>query len=125
MEGLSDPKRTACVDGNDARALLACDETRELWTKILEGLCACLHAQQSRNFLPSIDHGRIGYFVKEWVDDVHAPAVAAYPRFQAALSGFVRAWKDPTSLAAGFGPEGVPSLPQVALEMTSPQVVPT
>ena len=90
MEGASDPRRTACVDAEDAQAILACDETREAWTKVLQGLTACLHAQQSNGFLPSIDHGRVGYFIKKWNDDVHAPAVAAHPHFRAALAGCAR-----------------------------------
>ena len=100
--GYSDPKETACVDAHDIEYVLACEETRATWTSILDSLTACLHAQQRKSFLPSIDHGRIDYFVKEWVDDMHAPLVAAYPQFQSALQGFVQAWQGASGSRPGW-----------------------
>ena len=103
--GFSDPKETACVDARDIDYVLTCEETRSTWTLILDILTACLHTQQCKSFLPSIDHGRIDYFVKEWVDATHAPLVAAYPQFQAALQRFVHAWEG----ASASGPSRKPA----------------
>ena len=101
--GFSDPQETACTNVQDIAYVLACEETRAPWTKIFEGLTACLHIQKTKSFLPSIDHGRIDYFVKEWIDGDHEPLVAEYPQFHSALHGFVEAWDQAEAPPPGRG----------------------
>ena len=49
--------------------------------------------QRSRHVLPSIDHGRVKFFLKEWRDGgVSAAAAAEHPAFAAALRRFAVAW---------------------------------
>lgn len=88
-EGMSDPCNTAVKDAVDAAFVLK-QPTAETWTALLEVLAAALRARGSRRVFPSIDHGRIDFFLKEWSE-----YRAILPSgFAAALDQFGQAWRD-------------------------------
>ena len=89
-----DSNRTACASASDVTSVLANDETRDIWTKILEGMTACLRTQNTKSILPSIDHRRIDYFCHEWSSQEYKAVMeGAQPEFAAAAARFVSAWQ--------------------------------
>lgn len=102
-EGFSDPRCTAVVDLDDVRFVLASTETREAWEPILEGLVDALRVQKTKRFLPSIDHGRIDFFCKEWSAEEYQEVMAGYPRFRDACDAFCREWVTLSAPAGAVG----------------------
>ena len=94
--GNADPRNTAVLNTNDARFVLGNAETRTAWIAVLQGLGSAIRAQRSRSVLPSIDHGRVEFFVKEWRDErLFAPAVRDHADFAEALKLFTASWQQP------------------------------
>ena len=57
-----------------------------VWTETLELLAEALRARKSRRVFPSIDHGRIDFFCKEWSSADYREAMQAAPAFARARS---------------------------------------
>ena len=94
--GVNDPRRTAVESFEDARNVLAAPSVR-VWAELLDALADALNERKSRAVFPSIDHGRIGYFIEEWAcDEYQKEARRAAPDFATAFERFASAWKAAT-----------------------------
>ena len=60
------------------------------WTSVLTLLANALTEQKSSEAIPPIDHGRINYFLKQWMS--YASVTKKYPQFHTALMSFHDAW---------------------------------
>ena len=93
-EGRSDMQQVAVKSVDDVTFVLAAP-TCVLWVKALQLLAEAVREQRSRSVFPSIDHGRIGFFLEEWAASEYRGAIVSInPDFQAALDAFTSAWKD-------------------------------
>jgi len=92
-EGMNDYRQTAVTNDEDAVHVLTSESTRLLWQQVLAGLGKALRAQRSKKAFPTIDHGRIDYFCREWSATGRQQAIAAFPEFAASLASFVEAWR--------------------------------
>eukprot|EP00438_Fugacium_kawagutii_P031343 Skav215367 [mRNA] locus=scaffold1391:795354:795860:- [translate_table: standard] len=72
--GLSDPNQTRITSAN---AVDLCKQpTAEDWRRCLEKICDLLEARgkpPDDHVLPSVDHGRVGWFVKFWTNYSKSP----------------------------------------------------
>lgn len=100
-EGISDPCSTAVKGRADIQYVLASHMLLD-WTAILEALATALRERGSRRVFPSIDHGRIDYFIREWSDDTHLAQLESAPQFAAAVAEFAKAWEVTASKGASF-----------------------
>ena len=90
-EGISDPFNTAVKDVADVVYILGAP-TLGTWAALLEALAAALRARGSRRVFPSIDHGRIDFFLREWGS---AEFRERMPHsFESAFDQFAQAWND-------------------------------
>ena len=94
-EGFSDPLNTAVKSPDDITHLLAAPTVSQ-WVAILNLLSEALRARQSRRVFPSIDHGRIEFFVKEWESAEYREHMRQRPDFAAAVDQFSSAWRRAT-----------------------------
>ena len=88
-EGISDPLNTAVKGVADVVFVLGAP-TLGTWTALLEVLAAALRARGSRRVFPSIDHGRIEFFLREWAEYREKMP----DRFASAFDQFAQAWTD-------------------------------
>ena len=88
-EGMSDPLQTAVKDVTDVAFVLG-EPTLDLWAELLEALAAALRARGSRRVFPSIDHGRIEFFLREWGAAHYRQKMP--DKFAAAVDQFAQAW---------------------------------
>ncbi|CAJ1410690.1 unnamed protein product [Effrenium voratum] len=74
--GMCDPDETRITKEN-AVNLCRNESTAEDWRKCLEKVCDLLEARGKKppdeHVLPSIDHGRVHWFIKFWKDYEHSP----------------------------------------------------
>lgn len=87
---MSDPRDTGLHSAEDVTYVLSSRETVAEWVAILEALALVLSAQGHRRSIPSIDHGRIDGFLREWQDDEYRERAPA--EFLAAVQAFETAW---------------------------------
>ena len=90
--GVNDPLRVAVEHPGDVVHMMAAPSL-SAWTMTLDLLSEALYAQGSRRVFPSIDHGRIDYFIKEWSSRDYQEAMRAQPTFAAAVDKFFDAWR--------------------------------
>ena len=90
-EGISDPLNTAVKGVADVVFVLGAP-TLGTWTALLEVLAAALRARGSRRVFPSIDHGRIEFFLREWGSAEYREKMP--DRFASAFDQFAQAWTD-------------------------------
>jgi hypothetical protein len=93
-EGVSDPCSTAVVNAADAAFVLSSASTRANWTALLEELAKALRTRATRRVFPSVDHGRIDYFLREWSRDEYRERMRGFQAFTAAVDAFGKAWGD-------------------------------
>ena len=70
--------------------------TRAAWTEVLDVLAQAVRSRSKghgKRVFPSIDHGRIDFFLKEWSAQSYQEAMKAQPEFAAAWQAFAAAWK--------------------------------
>lgn len=93
--GMSDPRGTAVQGTSDVAFVLASKPTLRAWTDILAQLARTLAARRSKRCIPSIDHGRIEFFLQEWGSRGYAEAIEreGATEFAEALQAFAKAWK--------------------------------
>lgn len=85
--------RTAVKGPDDVAFLMRHVASVAVWSSILERLVAVLRAQGARGALPSVDHGRVDFFLREWSAPAYRAATAGAPRFVAAFDAFKAAWE--------------------------------
>lgn len=92
-EGMSDPRQTAIKSKADLKHVLAAP-TVGVWADMLDALAEVLSTRRSRKPIPSIDHGRIEYFLQEWSSEAYRKeARETAPTLAAAVERFATAWK--------------------------------
>ena len=88
MEGMSDTKRTAVKNIDDADFVVH-QKSVHTWSRILYLLAEALKGRHTSDVIPNIDHGRIRHFLKEWPK--YSPVLPS--EFMVALLRFKDAWK--------------------------------
>ena len=84
--------RTAVKGPDDVAFLMHQGAIVAVWSSILERLALALTTQRSRDALPRIDHGRVGFFLVEWSTPAYRAAMAGTPQFVAGFEAFKDAW---------------------------------
>ena len=91
--GISDPLQTSVSNLDDVTYVLA-GPALSTWTALLSNFAEALRARRSRRVFPSIDHGRIDYFIKEWSSPSYISIVQrSAPEFGRAFEEFAKAWQ--------------------------------
>ena len=93
-EGMSDSAQVAVKNAEDVAFVLAAP-TCAAWTECLDILAQAVRSRKNgKRVFPSIDHGRIDFFIQEWSASDYQEAMKAQPEFAAAFEAFFSAWKE-------------------------------
>lgn len=91
-EGIHDPLKTAVKNVVDIEYILSDPVILLFWKQIFSNLAGVID-KKGRKGIPSLDHGRIGNFIKEWTSENYQRQIVKYPEFSHALELFLLAWR--------------------------------
>ena len=88
MEGMSEPPPSTCVTTDTAELLLQHTDL-DSWTKVLNAFSNLIEDRDGlvNEIIPTIDFGRIRYFLRFWLNDVQSITMK-YPSFYEAICHF-------------------------------------
>ena len=89
--GINDHRQVSCDNAADV-AFVMTGPSVKVWGDLLDAFAKALRTRNSRRVFPSIDHGRIDYFCKEWSQADYQASMKAQPEFAAAVERFRKAW---------------------------------
>ena len=89
--GVNDHRKVSCDNASDV-AFMMTGPSVGVWGDLLDAFAKALITRNSRRVFPSIDHGRIDFFCKEWSSVEYKACMKAQPEFAAAVERFRNAW---------------------------------